>query len=135
MVLVPEPSRGLWSLAQSTLAQPPRTPFQDMLDEGLYGRAEDAWWSMARLAWSEGSTLVVSTFTAPDYTAIPAAERAFFEAEFRYVFPWVGGMDVYAARLATENARVQTFSAVAGLRNTAMNAAAIAAMAAPCHRK
>ena len=27
---------------------------------------EDAWWSMARLAWANGTGLVFSTFTAPD---------------------------------------------------------------------
>jgi hypothetical protein len=115
LVLAPSPSRGLFALARAAFAQPTRTRFHDLLEEGLYGRPEDAWWSMARLAWAEGVTLVFSTFAAPDYAAIPHAERAFFEAEFRYAFPWVGGLEVYAARLAAENARVRAFAEAAGL--------------------
>ncbi len=113
--LAASPARGLWSIARSAFSSQQPTPFEEILEVGLFDRAEDAWWSMARLAWANGTGLVFSTFTAPDYETIPELDRDYFEAEFKYVFPWIGGVDLYAERLAGQDARVREFAAAAGL--------------------
>jgi hypothetical protein len=116
LVMSPPHVRGLWSFVSQVFARPTRTVFQDMLEEGLFGRAEDAWWEMSRLTWGEGISFFLSTFASPSYDTIPAADRSFYEAEFRYVHRWVeGGVDRYATRLAAQNAHVQEVGALAGL--------------------
>ena len=52
---------------------------------------------MAALGKALGFSMWVSTFAAPSYAELDADERGyFFEAELRYLWPVVGGVDRYA---------------------------------------
>lgn len=112
--LAPSPARGLWSLLHPP-PTPDRTRFEEILEQGLQDHAEDAWWGMARTTWANGADFVLSTFATPAYDEIPADERAYYEAEFKYVFPWMGGVEDYSERIERHAQRIRLVARLAGL--------------------
>lgn len=108
-IVVMPPSRGLLSLLRGG----------DEFDAPLEPASLDAimanYASFAALGQELGYSLSVSTFAAPSYAELDTAERDYFDAELRYLWPVLGSIDRYADDLARYHAALRELAEQRGL--------------------
>jgi hypothetical protein len=101
-IVVMPASRGLISLLGKSTAELEQPLAQASLD-AIASNYE----AMAQLGTELGFTVWLSTFAAPSYAELEADERAYFEAELRYLWPVIGSVDRYTEDLRRYHATVR----------------------------
>ena len=102
----PRGSRGLWAL----LTENDRVEAHPALEASVFLEPTSAYWDMQRAAWEGGWDLYVSTFASPHTAELAAADRAYYEADIRWLWPVLGSVTRYARDLEHYNARLRRFA-------------------------
>lgn len=104
--IAPRGSRGLWAL----LTEPKSVEAHPALEASTFLEPTSNYWDMHRDAWAGGYDLYVSTFASPHSAELSDADRAYFEADIRYLWPVLGSVERYTRDLAHYNARLRRFA-------------------------
>ena len=104
-------SRGLFDLLSGW------TPFTPgaVTGPGTLLESEQNYWALSRLCWQLDAELVVSLPAAPDYASLSFEDRAYFDADLRFLWPGIGSTGNYLESLLAYRALVSRMAGRAGL--------------------
>lgn len=108
--IVQAPSRGLFGLLERVRQNSEAAGLHPWMADSVYQEPMNNYWMMSRLAWAAGIELYVSTFAAPDYENLSAADLAFFDADIRFLWPVLGSRSQYATDLCEYRRRLAAFA-------------------------